>query len=86
MTHSSKTNLINSSDNSNQESKEKTSSKRSGLFRFIYKTYKYTTILTIIALIVLSGVLILGDTSQQIKENREIFGLYKNSPNFSNSV
>ena len=47
------------------------------ILRALYKLFKYGTFFTVLTIIVVSGLSFLGDTSQPINENREIFNLYK---------
>lgn len=59
---------------------------RSKLFRLIYKSFKYGTLLTVILFIVLSGISILGDTSVEVEGNRKVFEVYKKSEEFTHIV
>lgn len=60
-------------------SKGQKTSPRSKLFRFCYKTFKYSTLILAIVFVVLSGIVILGDSSRSVQLNRTIFNVYKSS-------
>ena len=60
-------------------SKGQKTSPRSKLFRFCYKTFKYSTLILAIVVVVLSGIVILGDSSRSVQLNRTIFNVYKSS-------
>ncbi len=59
---------------------------KSRLFRFLYKGFKYGTVLTVIVFILLGGISILGDTSTEVEANKRIFDVYKNSEDFTTNV
>lgn len=48
------------------------------VLRFLYKSFKYATLISFLFLVVVSGILILGDAGHQMGESRAIFNLYKN--------
>lgn len=57
-----------------------------GVFRTLYKWWKYATILGVVLAIVLVGVVVLGDVSEEIREEKRLTALYKGSAVFSKAT
>lgn len=70
MTSSSKTRSDDRSGSKQPPSAAVYSQSRSKLFLFIYKNFKYGVFVGVILFIVLSGIFILGDTSEPIANDR----------------
>jgi hypothetical protein len=58
----------------------------SGVFKTIYKLWKYGTIIGVVLGIVLVGVTVLGDVSEDIREDKRLTALYKESREFSEAT